>query len=101
MPCWKLVRDRIAEKLRGQPGVHLARAGEGELEPLLRAKIVEEAMELAETGSLEEAADLLEALEAWLRLRGSSLDEARRLAAEKRRRRGGFDGGWVAVWENC
>ncbi|HIQ23969.1 MAG TPA: hypothetical protein EYH50_02855 [Pyrodictium delaneyi] len=98
MVCWKLVRDGIGRELEGQKGVVVYRVSGSELEALLRAKIVEEAMELAESGSIEEAADLFEALREWLRLRGLGLGDLARTADEKRRRRGGFSGGYVAVW---
>jgi len=98
--CWKLVRDGVGRELEGQGGVAVYRVSGGELEALLRAKIVEEAMELAESGSLEEVADLLEALREWLSLRGLALEDALRAADEKRRQRGGFSGGYVAVWLN-
>jgi len=96
--CWKLVRDGVAEELRGRPGVRVVRVSGELLEGLLRAKIVEEAMELAESGSLEEAADLVEALEAWLRLRGLGGGELERARVEKRARRGGFEAGWLVFW---
>ncbi len=73
------------------------------MEGLLRAKIVEEALELAESGSVEEAADLLEALYAWLRLRGVGVEWVEEVRRAKRRLRGGFEKGYVAVWldGNC
>ena len=68
------------------------------MEGLLRAKIVEEALELAESGSVEEAADLLEALYAWLGLRGVGVERVEEVRRAKRRLRGGFEKGYVAVW---
>ena len=99
MVCWKLVRDGVVEGLSGRRGVRVFRVGGDVLEGLLRAKIVEEAMELAESGSLEEAADLLEALYEWLRVRGVGLEEVEKARREKRARLGGFGGGFVVVWE--
>ena len=98
MVCWKLVRDGVVEELRGRPGVRVVRVSGELLEGLLRAKVVEEAMELAESGSLEEAADLVEALVAWLRVRGLGWGDLERVRAEKRARRGGFEGGWLVFW---
>ena len=98
MVCWKLVRDRVGEELRGRSGVVVYRVGGEELEGLLRAKIVEEALELAESGSVEEAADLLEALYAWLGLRGVGVERVEEVRRAKRRLRGGFEKGYVAVW---
>ena len=98
MVCWKLVRDRVGEELRGRSGVVVYRISGEELERLLRAKIVEEALELAESGSVEEAADLLEALYAWLRLRGVGMERVEEVRRAKRMARGGFEKGYVAVW---
>lgn len=98
MVCWKLVRDRIGEELARSGGAYVIRVGGGELEALLRAKVVEEAMEFAESGRLEEAADLLDALLDWLSLRGEGLERVEELRRKKRAERGGFLGGYVAVW---
>ncbi|KSW11746.1 hypothetical protein CF15_02720 [Pyrodictium occultum] len=98
MVCWKLVRDGVARELEGRSDVVLYRVSGSVLEALLRAKVVEEALEFAGSGSLEEAADLLEALREWLRVRGVGWEELEGVAGEKRRRRGGFSGGFVAIW---
>ena len=74
------------------------------LETFLRAKVVEEAVEFAASGSLEEAVDVFEALYEWLRLKGVGLDEVERVMREKRRVKGGFEKGYVVVWldrETC
>ena len=98
VPCWKLVRDGVAREVEGSGNVVVLRfSGEG-LERLLRVKLVEEAMEFAESGSVEEAADVLEVLLEWLRLRGLGLEDLLRVAEGKRVRRGGFSGGFVVVW---
>jgi len=94
--CWKLVRDRVAREIAGE-GRPVRRLEGRELEEYLLAKIVEEARELAETGDPEEAGDLLEALLAWARLRGLTLADIERIAAAKRRERGGFDEGLAAL----
>ena len=98
MVCWKLVRDRVGEELARSGEARVLRVSGEELEALLRAKVVEEAMEFAESGRLEEAADLLDALVDWLRLRGVGLDRVEELRRRKRGERGGFLGGYVAVW---
>jgi predicted house-cleaning noncanonical NTP pyrophosphatase (MazG superfamily) len=98
VPCWKLVRDGVAREVAGSGDVVVLRFSGDALERLLRVKIVEEALELAEGGGLEEAADLYEALSEWLRVRGFSWDDLLRVAGEKRARRGGFSGGFVVVW---
>jgi predicted house-cleaning noncanonical NTP pyrophosphatase (MazG superfamily) len=95
--CWKLVRDGVASAVGGD-GVRVLRVEGEALEALLRAKVVEEAMEFAESGSLEEVADLLEALGAWLRLRGVDWGRVEELRRAKKAERGGFEGGFVVVW---
>ncbi len=57
---------------------------------------MEEALELRDSGSLEEAADLLEALVSWLNLRGYTLADALEAAARKRELRGGFTRRYLA-----
>ena len=97
MPCWKLVRDRVVGEVSGSSGVFVFRVEGSDFEGLLRAKIVEEAMELAASGSVEEAADLLEALYEWLRVKGVSLEDVEALRKMKKAMRGGFSGGYVVV----
>jgi predicted house-cleaning noncanonical NTP pyrophosphatase (MazG superfamily) len=98
LPCWKLVRDGVAREVAGSENAIVLQFSDGALERLLRVKIVEEAIELAESGGLEEAADLYEALSQWLKVRGFSWDELLKVASEKRARRGGFEKGFVVVW---
>ena len=97
--CWKLVRDKIGAELELEG--RSRRAAPGERERLILAKIIEEAWELAENPSLEEAGDLLEALESWLRLRGWSLEDAARAAREKRAVKGGFNEFYVGLVDKC
>ncbi len=92
----KLVRDRIGEEMEAS-GRPVRRAEPGEVEELLLDKIVEEALELKGSRDPWEAADLLEALLSWARLRGMSLEDILRLASEKRARRGGFTRYYVAL----
>ncbi|HIP66074.1 MAG TPA: hypothetical protein EYH08_06095 [Pyrodictium sp.] len=106
MPCWKLVRDRVGEELERSGGNLIVYRVEDRsvLETFLRAKVVEEAVEFAASGSLEEAVDVFEALYEWLRLKGVGLDEVERVMREKRRVKGGFEKGYVVVWldrETC
>ncbi|MET1101574.1 MAG: nucleoside triphosphate pyrophosphohydrolase [Pyrodictiaceae archaeon] len=100
MVCWKLVRDRLGRELGSGSGdnVVVRRASGPELERLLRAKIVEEAAELAASGSFEEAVDLFEALLSWLRIKGYGLEDLVRAAEEKRRSRGSFEEGYIVFW---
>lgn len=107
MPCWKLVRDRVGEELEKRGGDNLIVyrvEGQDVLELFLRAKVVEEAIEFAASGTLEEAVDVFEALYEWLRVKGVGLDEVERVMREKRRVKGGFEKGYVVVWldrETC
>ncbi len=86
---WKIVRDRLAPVLEAE-GWLVRAAGPVEAERLLRLKVVEEALELAETGSPEEAADLLEALYEWMRAAGVDPGRVEELRRSKRASRGGF-----------
>ncbi|AEM39670.1 MazG nucleotide pyrophosphohydrolase [Pyrolobus fumarii 1A] len=103
--CWKLVRDKIGEELRSR-GVTVwkARSNE-EYVNALRAKIIEEAYELAVAESsesvLEEAADLLEAIVSLLKLHGYTLEDLLARAEAKRRERGGFEKRLIALLEDC
>jgi predicted house-cleaning noncanonical NTP pyrophosphatase (MazG superfamily) len=98
----KLVRDLIPVKIqRGGELVTVYSAGRQELTPLIRAKVVEEALEYfwasEGTTAVEELADLLELLHAAARVRGVDFAAVERVAAEKRRERGGFEEGIVLV----
>ncbi|TFG14012.1 hypothetical protein EU537_04750 [Candidatus Thorarchaeota archaeon] len=92
----KLVRDRIPELIEndGQKPKYRRASGE-ELDYLLRAKIVEESKELLESGDTEELVDILEVIEALLRLRNvdSAFLEIQKHA--KRLARGAFEKGYV------
>ena len=96
--CWKLVRDGVAKEVSGSPSVVVRRVSGEELERLLRAKIVEEAVEFAVSGEISELVDLLEAIDAWLRVSGVEWDVVDGLREEKKRLRGGFEGGYVVFW---
>ncbi len=91
MPGRKLVRDRLADRLR-ELGFRVERASPGEAVGLLAEKVVEEAIELWENPSVEEMADVLEALRALARALGVEWGEVERLADEKRMEKGGFEG---------
>jgi len=92
----KLVRDQIPDIIRREgrePQIRVA--APDELMPLLRAKLVEEAHEFANTPSLEELADLLEVMHAILHARGWKFSELEAKAETKRQARGAFACGWV------
>ena len=98
MGCRKLVRDQVGAEAASR-GARVRRASPGELEWLLRRKVVEEAIELLESGDPEEAADVLEALEAWAGAAGHGWEMVLAARREKRARRGGFREGFVL--EEC
>jgi len=95
LACCKLVRDGLV----GRVGGVVYRVDGVVLERLLRVKVVEEALEFAVSGDLGEAADLLEALLEWLRLRGVGVGVVAELMRRKRAERGGFGGGWVVCFD--
>jgi predicted house-cleaning noncanonical NTP pyrophosphatase (MazG superfamily) len=88
----KLVRDRIPDiiaRCGDKPVTRLLNAGAYRRE--LRKKLQEEVAEFAESGEVEELADILEvvyALAATARVNQSQLEEKRK---RKWRERGGFD----------
>lgn len=92
----KLVRDLIPSIIEeSKQNIKVRVVAGDELDAFLRAKIVEEAKELEESGSIVEIADIIEAVEALLRLRGVSWDTIRGIQYSKRSERGGFNSGIV------
>jgi predicted house-cleaning noncanonical NTP pyrophosphatase (MazG superfamily) len=98
----KLVRDLVP--------VRIERRGEladvyhpepAELVPIVRAKLVEEALEhywaRSPHEAREELADLLEIIRTAARVQGLDIDDIEETAAKKREKRGGFDAGIVLV----
>ncbi len=90
----KLVRDRIPAIA---PGHKYRRARAEEMPALLADKVVEEAVELREALSLEELADVYEALRALAGALGYTWEQVEEAARRKRGARGGFEEGWVMV----
>ena len=88
----KLVRDRIPEMIEAS-----GKACTVEVLPedayiqALDAKLNEELAEYQQSKSLEELADLLEVMDAVVKVRGCTWDELTRVREEKRAQRGGFD----------
>jgi predicted house-cleaning noncanonical NTP pyrophosphatase (MazG superfamily) len=88
----KLVRDRIPEIIRKRGEVPKVRvAQEHEVDYLIRRKVAEEAQELLQSSSLEEIADILEALEALLKHREIDWSAVEEIRTRKKDERGGFD----------
>ena len=88
----KLVRDRIPEIIEsyGKSCVWETLSDEDYI-CLLDEKLNEELAEYQESKSLEELADLLEAMQAVVKARGWSLEELERVRADKAAKRGGFE----------
>jgi predicted house-cleaning noncanonical NTP pyrophosphatase (MazG superfamily) len=92
----KLVRDRIPEIIGSRGDRAVTRVlDEAAYRDALLAKLVEEAQEASVARDEElpaELADVLEALHALAKTLGMSWEQLLALAADKRTRRGGFDG---------
>lgn len=88
----KLVRDRIPEIIEaaGKKCVCETLSDEDYIS-LLDQKLNEELAEYQESKSLEELADLLEAVQAVVKARGWALEELERVRADKAAKRGGFE----------
>lgn len=96
----KLVRDKVPDIIHEageSPIIRIAKPDE--LDALLREKIVEEAKEFLVSGDTEELVDILEAIDAILKLRkaDSALIELQRHS--KLLARGGFTKGYVLTQE--
>ena len=92
----KLVRDRIPELMAQaglMPSVRVLNSDE-RLGWLLM-KLGEEAAELTQTPNLEECADVVEVVLSIAGELGYTLDQLLEAAADKKKTRGGFDGGLV------
>lgn len=91
----RVVRDRIPDLVKeAGHDVKFRRLEDDERPRFLKQKVANEAKELlaADMGDeKEEVADVLEALEAFIRSRGFDRDELRRVKDAKRKRRGGFE----------
>lgn len=91
----RVVRDRIPALVK-EAGHNVAfrEVADDDRPRFLKQKVAAEAQELlrADIGrEKEEVADVLEALEAFLRARGFDRDELKRVKEAKRKRRGGFE----------
>jgi predicted house-cleaning noncanonical NTP pyrophosphatase (MazG superfamily) len=98
----KLVRDLIPVKIeRAGEKPRVERVAPLQLLPLLKAKAVEEALELFyernRDNALEEMADLTEVIASLCDLYGFSLETLSEAVEKKRAERGGFEKGYVLV----
>lgn len=96
MPFEKLVRDGIPllmQESGTEPEFRIARARE--ISSLMRQKVWEELDELMRARKrgkiLEEAADVLETIEAYCTLHGIGMDEVMREKRRKLKEKGGFE----------
>ncbi|QOS11025.1 uncharacterized protein HfgLR_04405 [Haloferax gibbonsii] len=92
----KLVRDDIPRIIRESgetPVVHIA--DDEEFDRRLREKLVEEAEEFAESGRLEELADVFAVVDAVLDRCDEDWEWVEAVAREKAAERGGFEDGVV------
>jgi predicted house-cleaning noncanonical NTP pyrophosphatase (MazG superfamily) len=88
----KLVRDRIIEIIesKGEKATwHIASDEEYELK--LKEKLVEEAKEFAEDGSIEEMADIFEVITTLLAMNDWRIEDVIAIQKEKHAKRGGFE----------
>lgn len=94
----KLIRDQVPDLVRAAGGeISTVELTGAELLTALRAKVLEEAGEVAEATTrdalVEELADLREVLDRLAALEGIGDDEVRDRADAKRRTHGGFEHG--------
>ena len=88
----KLIRDRIPEIIAANGKNCRTRQADGaEYRGLLEKKCMEEWQEYLESGSLEEMADLIEALRALIAERGWTEAQLEAVRLAKRAARGGFE----------
>ncbi|MCL6443279.1 MAG: nucleoside triphosphate pyrophosphohydrolase [Alicyclobacillus sp.] len=88
----RLVRDKIPEIIEAMGNIAVWRElddddfGQAVLDTMARAS-----SQFAESESLEALADVLEAMDAWLELRGLTMEDVERARQERRKRCGGFE----------
>ncbi len=88
----KLIRDFIPEICEKDGKTAVTRElDEREFIEYLTAKLREECDEFAGSGNIEELADILEVIDAILKVRGVPFEEVEELRLKKRKERGGFD----------
>lgn len=87
----KLVRDNIPSIILLDGHIPKTRLlDDSEYEEELLVKLREEADELAESGSIEEIADIIEVLMAYVKAKGKKFSEVEKLRVAKLKDRGGF-----------
>lgn len=87
----KLVRDRIPEIIRQDGGDCETRIIEGlEYKEALKDKLCEEILEFLRDNSIEEMADVLEVLDAFIEFNGWTKEEVLEFKDKKQKKKGGF-----------
>lgn len=88
----KLVRDKIPQIIK-QSGKSCTweKLSEERYIKLLNEKLIEEAKEYLESGTLEELADVSEVIYAILKYKNITFEELEKVRLEKRTARGGFE----------
>ena len=89
----KLVRDKIPENIECDTGKKCKYRLLNDEEYLieLNKKVIEEANEFIENNSIEELGDLLEVLNAIMKVKGYKMDEVKTIMKEKEEKRGAFN----------
>ena len=89
----KLVRDKIPENIDNMKGRKSKYKILDDAEYLkeLNRKVIEEANEFIEENSIEELGDLMEVLNAIMKLKGYKIEEVTKIMKEKNEKKGAFD----------
>ena len=89
----KLVRDRIPENIDREPGrkSQYRILDDEEYLKELNRKILEEANEFIEENSIEELGDLMEVINAIMKLKGYSMEEVNKVMKLKAEKNGAFN----------
>lgn len=87
------MRDRIPENIDSEPGRKSQYRILDDTEYLkeLNRKILEEANEFIEENSIEELGDLMEVINAIMKLKGYSMEEVNKVMKSKAEKKGAFD----------
>ena len=89
----KLVRDKIPENIDNEPGrkSQYKILNDNEYLIELNKKVLEEANEFIEENSIEELGDLMEVINAIMKLKGYKMEEVYKVMKAKADRKGAFD----------
>ena len=89
----KLVRDKIPENIDSEPGKKCKYSILDDTEYLteLNKKVLEEANEFIEENSIEELGDLMEVINAIMKLKGYKMEEVYKVMKAKEEKKGAFN----------